>query len=354
MSFSSAHFETAPPPAPLLAETCAVEPIRRTVDGLGDVALQGVRQTRNGAADQTERQHRLYGVTINGYQHATEITDPVNGDPHYAILSLPGYSEHIEHDIRKDFHAGLAEKFPQARVVSVGSDGIGPHSGSYRWSERHGYDLDGMARHRVELVLALAAELPLFVQATSMGTIISHRMNKLILDDPDLKHAVDLRGQFYTSPALVDPSNIVRDMGVRFLPGISWDFTKEMLFKTAPKEAYEIIKNSTHSGLSTADKTALANQFWDLWHGTRESEIGPVIAEIPTVVVAGQKDSLAQWRMWNRLKRAYPEQLELHPIRGRGHMMTMKPGRTCDKLARTAQAKVCQSLGEKSVLASVS
>jgi pimeloyl-ACP methyl ester carboxylesterase len=320
-------------------------PVRRPVRGLGQVAYKAVRETGLHRPEQAVRHHRLYGVTIDDYQHAVEITDPEHGEPQYAIMSLPGFTEHIECGIRQSFHSSLAELFPQARIISVGSDGIGPNSSTYDWQDRKGYNIDGMARHRVELALALTARLPLFVQATSMGSVISQRMNETVLADPSVREMLDLRGQFYTSPALVDPSNIVRDMGIRFLPGLGWDFAKELLLKSTRDEAKEVFRQGKNYGISGADKTALVNQLWSLLHGTPESAVHASVSEVPTVVVAGEKDSLAQWKMWRRIAADQPDNLELHPIRGRGHVMAMKPGRTCDKLARTAQAAVCQSLG---------
>lgn len=336
-------FVSQPNTVDLLPAELDPMPVRRPVRGLGQTTLKAVRTSRAGRLDNPIRHHRLYGVNINDYQHAVEITDPAEGEPQYAIMSLPGLTEHIECGIRQAFHASLAEKFPAGRIISVGSDGIGPNSDTYNWQERHQYDLEGMARHRVELALALAARLPLFVQGTSMGTTVSHQMNRQILADDELRSLIDPRGQLYVSPALVDPHNIVRDMGLRFVPGLAWDLGKELGLKSSRSEIAEALALAKSYGLSRRDGKALVNQMWELMHGTPEKEIGEVIAEIPTVVVAGEKDSLAQWQMWHRIQGQYPDNLELHSIRGRGHVMALKPGRICDKLSRTAQAKILSS-----------
>ncbi len=321
-------------------------PIRRSARGLGQVSLKGYRTTGGQSAEQPLRHHRIYGLTVNDFQHGVEVTDPSDGQPEYAIMSFPGFTEHIECGIRQDFHAGLAKIFPKARVISVGTDGIGPNSTTYGWRTRREYNLSGMARHRIEIGLALASQLPLFVQATSMGAPISHRMNRMVLSNPQLKEAMDIRGQFYTSPALVDPHNIPRDMAARFLPNLMWDFVKE-LSKSTPAEVAEILRNGKNYGLEKREAAALGNQLLGLLHGTKEKEVIEVTSQIPTVVVAGEKDCLAQWSMWERAEAANPGMVELHRIKGRGHVMAMKPGRTCDKLSRTAQAKVCHSLGIK-------
>lgn len=330
-----------------LPEELLASPIRREVRGLGQVSLRNVRSTSSRSADNPTRHHRLYSLEINDFQHAVEITDPTEGDPDYAIMSFPGFTEHIECGIRQDFHAGLAKFFPNARIISVGTDGIGRNSGEYTWHSRQEYNLGGMARHRIELALALASQLPLFVQATSMGAPISHRMNRIVLANPKLNAEMDIRGQFYISPALVDPHNIPRDMATRFVPSLMWDFVKEISLKSSPSEIAEVMRRGRNYGLEKREVKALGNQLLGLMRGTPEKEVIEITSQIPTVVVAGEKDCLAQWGMWLRAKAANPDMVELHSIRGRGHVMAMKPGKTCEKLSRTAQAKVCHSLGIK-------
>ena len=330
---------------PALAETLQQSPIRQQVQSLGEVSLRNLRTTGGRTEDQPLRHHRLYSIAINDFQHPVEITDPEATDPQYAIMSFPGFTEHVECGIRQGFHAELAKFFPEARIISIGTDGIGQNSGSYGWRTRNEHNLQAMARHRIELGLALAARLPLFVQATSMGAPISHNMNQIVLADPELKQAMDIRGQFYISPALVDPHNVPRDMAASFVPGLVLDFVKEFGLKSSPSEVVETLRRGLNYGLHQRELPALANQLLGLLSGTPEAEIIDVTSEIPTVVVAGEKDSLAQWDMWHRAQAANPSMVELHQIKGRGHVMAMKPGKTCDKLSRTAQAKVCQSLG---------
>jgi len=333
-----------------LPESLNPNPLLRNVRGLGETSLLAVRTSGEYRDDVPTRHHRLYNVQINEFKHVVEVTDPVNRPATHAVLSLPGLTEKIEGGIRQTFHAHMSHLFPDARIISIGSDGIGPNSGTYSWGDRIDHNLEGMAEHRIELAIALAESMPIFLHATSMGSAISARMHKKLRRSPELQQLVPIHGQFLTSPALVDPHNIPRDLAVAFLPKLLVDFAKEVGLKSSLQELRQLKEDGKNMGLAKRDLLALGNQVIGLMGGTAEADVAAMIETTPTVVVAGEKDPVAQWKMWRRIGNDYGDNLELHPIRGRGHVMAMKPGRLCEKLGRTARARVCQELGHNALL----
>jgi pimeloyl-ACP methyl ester carboxylesterase len=324
-----------------------LNPVRQAVAHLGEVCLMDIRVTGGSKADQQERIHRLYTVERDGFRHAVEVTDPIVAEPAYAVFSYPGFTEQIEGGIRKYMHSSLAREFPEARIVSVGSNGIGSTGSRYGWNERSLHGLDAMGSQRLALAKALAGRLPVFVKGTSMGTVVSHRLAHQNFYGKPEDGEIDLRGLYWLSPALVDPKNVFKHMGLLFVPQLTTDAFKEIALKTPPREALNILAHGRHYGLSGADFRAMGHQMLELFQGTKEEAVGEVIAKVPTVVVAGENDGLAQWPMMDRLHRQYDGHLHLEKIKGRGHSLAMKPDRACAKLASTGRFLVDQAMNDK-------
>jgi len=324
-----------------------LNPLRQPIAHLGEICLINIRSTGSKKLEQPERLHRLYTVERNGFRHAVEITDPIQGDPAYAVFSFPGFTEQIEGGIRKYMHSSLAREFPEARIVSVGSNGIGSTGSRYGWNERSLHGLDAMGSQRLALAKALGGKLPLFVKGTSMGTVVSHRLaHENFYGDPE-DGTINLKGLYWLSPALVDPKNVFKHMGVLFVPQLTTDAFKEIALKTPPAEVLHIMAKARRYGLSRADLSAMGHQVLELFRGTPEEAVGEVLAKVPTVVVAGENDGLAQWPMMDRLHRQYDGNLHLEKIKGRGHSLAMKPDKSCAKLATAGRFLVDQAMNEK-------
>jgi pimeloyl-ACP methyl ester carboxylesterase len=313
--------------------------INREQRAVGTTVLHKLWSTTDPTTLDT-RYHRLYSVehTENHaiekvYRHGIAVTDPVGGSFDNVIISFPGFTETIEGTIRKQLQEHLSYQFPRSRIVSVASDGIGATGDRYTWYEREKHSVEEMGRTRLEIAKDLAGDTAVYGMGTSMGSIILHHMTRENLATPSSSDHIDLRGNYLLSPALVDPKNIIRDMGVLFLPMFVGDTLHELFAKTAPKESITLMKQLGHYGLIPYDAPAMLNQLIGLFLGTKESDVADVIEQVPTVVVAGERDPVAQWHMWRRIEKRFPEQLYLEVVAGRGHGLPMKPSNACRKMA---------------------
>lgn len=318
--------------------------VDRTIAGLGKVCLKDVRMTGGKKQDQPTRIHRLYTVERFGFNHAMEVTDPVNGIARYTILSIPGWTEPIEGALRKGFQADMSYKFPDARICSIGANGVGETGDRYDSSDRNRHGLLAMAAQRLALARAVSGEQPVIGVGTSMGSVILHRLVRMnFLDTPE-DGQLNLVGQIWASPALVDPEHVAKDMVQNFLPKMGVHILKELLFKTSPREALEVIYTAARYGSSKADCRAIIHQAVELLQGTEEESVEEVVSLLPTLVVAGSKDSLAQLEMMHRLEKKYGNLFHLEVIDGRGHELCMKPGKACAKISKAGRFLVEHAL----------
>ncbi len=316
-----------------------------TVPSIGHAIMRDIRVTGLQTAEKPLRVHTTYTIELSEHQHGMEITRPVSGDPTFTLLSLPGFTEHGKGGIRKKMHSHLSYTFPEAQIISIDSNGIGTTGDRYDYRNRHDHGLEAMGQQRLDLILALAGNMPVFVQGTSMGTVISHRLAKANIERaPDQK--VDLRGLLWLSPALVDPSRIVKDMVIKFPLGIALDLAKELSYKTSPAALVALGRLARKHDFHPADLPAMLHQVVELLAGTPEAEVAAVVSKVPTVVVSGERDSLTQIDMFRDLEAKYPDTLSLELIKGRGHGLAMKPGAATSKLERAARGLVDQTMSQ--------
>lgn len=320
-----------------------------TVPSIGDAVLRDVRVTGLQTDSKPLRAHRTYTIELSEHQHGMEITSPVNGNPAFTLLSLPGFTEHGKGGIRQKMHSHLSYTFPEAQVISVDSNGIGTTGDRYDYRNRHDHGIEAMGQQRLDLILALAGNMPVFVQGTSMGTVISHRLAKANIErSPDQK--VDLRGLLWLSPALVDPSRVFKDMVIRFPVGLGLDLAKELSYKTSLAALLAMGRLARKHDFHPADLPAMVHQVAELLAGTPQGEVAAVVSKVPTVVVSGERDSLTQIEMFRELQASYPDTLSLELIKGRGHGLAMKPGAATSKLQRAARGLVDQTMSQTPTL----
>jgi hypothetical protein len=244
-------------------------PVTEVVRGLGTVVLKDVRVTGGRRSGEPVRRHRMYTIEMDGYVNALEITDPVHSDASYGVMSLGGFTEHIECGIRKKMHSHLSYLFSEGRIMSVSSDGIGPNTGHFSWAERSQHGLDAMAERRLKLARVLVGQQPLFAKGVSMGGVIAHRMAEQTIQKPAAEHSVSLQGLIEVVPAIVTPKRILTDMALLFPPKIAFDIVRELATKTSPGELAEIWKLGHDYGLRKQDLVGLGAQVLDLLRGLR-------------------------------------------------------------------------------------
>lgn len=306
-----------------------------TVAGLGEVALVATRVTGKGSFDMPHRVHRLFTVELDDYKHAVEITDPVEGEPDYAIFSYPGFTQHICDGIRQQMHAHTSYAHPQARVVSVESDGIGSIGDRFDWADRHSHGIIGMAEKRQRLARILAEQLPVLLHGTSMGTAIGVRMiERNLVQLPG--HEVDIRGQVLLTPAIVTPDRTKVDMAMKFPATLSWSMAKH--FARKPASLLEMGRLASHNDLGHEDLKTMGWQITELLRGTPLERTQRVIDHVPTVVIFGEDDSLKQTAMYETLAANCPEDhLKVIRIHGMGHELGAIPRRACLKMQKESQ-----------------
>jgi len=323
--------------------------IDRNVPGIGNVKLHSIRkEVGRRSTDSTSRIHRLYTVELNGYEHAMEITDPANSKPDYVISSLPGWTEHIEGELRKRLQVNLALQFPSARIASIATNGVGKTGGRYRWRERDQHGLDAMGAQRVLLVRAVSGDLSVIGQGTSMGSVIDHRMGRANFDNdktrPQIK--INLAGQIWSSPAIMSPEQAKERMKTgRFLRNFGSGVTRELVTKTSPLAALDLgMAALLRYGFDVPDILPMTHQVDELRQGTELEEAGQVVEQAPTLVIAGEKDDLFDHEFMDALARRYDGHFRIVLIPGRGHEITMKADKNCRKTSSAAQFLVERAL----------
>lgn len=321
------------------------DPLKTDMPNVGNVRLVGLRRSRSSMNPELKRVHRLYSIDVDDYRHAVEVTDPLGNEPAFTVFSFPGFTETIEGPFRKELHRELAEQFPEARIVSVGSNGVGTTGGKYNWNERSFHDTRAMGSQRLILSKALAGDMGVYWMGTSMGSVIAVKGSHENLHNTPNDKAINQLGLFALSQAIVDPRNVPRDMALRFVPGlIIKDIPLELALKTPPREALMLARQGLHYGLGKKDIHAMANQVMDLLHGVPEHFTAEVISNVPIALVAGEHDPLAQWKMWDRLSSQHPGMIEQYKVPSRGHEIAMKPHRACAKMAAAGRLLVERTL----------
>lgn len=323
-----------------------------TVLGIGEARLADIRLSGKQTVEHPLRVHRTYTIPLDGYRHSMEITDPIDSQSAYTLFSYPGFTEHGKGGIRQKMHAHLAYTFPEATIISIDSNGIGTTGDRFDFSGRHDHGLEAMGQQRLDLARALCGHKPVFMQGTSMGTVISHRAAKANLVRP-ASERVNLRGLMWLSPALVDPSRVVKDMVISFPIGLGLDISKEVAYKTSPAALIGLGRLARRHDFRPADLPAMAHQLLELLKGTPQADVEAVISQIPTVVVSGSRDSLTQTKMFRELQQQHPNTLTLELIKGRGHGLAMKPGPACRKLRAAARQLVDETLTQPPTLSAV-
>ena len=310
----------------------------RNIFQLGAVCLRNVWLTGDGSRDDPLRRHRLYTMSVEGYRHALELTDPAEGkDAAFVVVSMPGYSEHIEGGVRADLHRHLAEELPDARIVSIASDGIGNTGDRYSYADRRRHGLAGMAASRLLLSRITAGNKPVIFQGTSMGSVISllaaHR-NETVSDGRE----IDLAGQVWLSSAIIPPSNINRDMLLKFAPQLTVHFGTDVLLHTNPIEQLQLLARARHTGMHVHDMMAMQVQAQDLFKGTPPEILEQTLGTgLKTEVINGQKDCLAQPQLFEAMLSRQPANLRMHIVPKHGHELGFKPAKAAAKLAKSVR-----------------
>lgn len=243
---------------------------------------------------------------------------PVDEQKPLTIVTKPGLGEIIEDGVGWQFHKEMSNRNPYAKIVTHATEGFGPSAQHCSIMELSSQGLDSMAEHGRELLHTYFNDERLAFVATSMGTVIVHKLlvhNRQGATTDQLQVAANIN----YAPALVDPENIVRDMLFKF-PGLMIiDGLTEVVARTSPQRLFELCETLLHSKPSWRDIPPILRQIVDLLKGVSEDEIRENSARYNTATIVGKNDPVGQEPMWQRMP------VLLHVIKGRGHGMAVKP-----------------------------
>lgn len=234
------------------------------------------------------------------------------------IVTKPGLSEIIEDGIGWQFHKELANRNPYAKVLTHATEGFGPSARHCSIMDLSKQGLDSMAEHGRELLHTYFPDERLAFVATSMGTVIVH---KLATADRtgSTSDKLNIEAIVNYAPALVVRERIIRDMICKF-PGLMiLDGVAEVAARTHPMRFLELGEILMKSKPSWRDIPPMVRQIVDLLKGVTEDDIYENTSRYTTATITGERDPVGQVTMWKSLP------VSLHVIKKRGHAIAVKP-----------------------------
>lgn len=268
--------------------------------------------------------------------YSTQPAISSNNPPH--IIVLPGFIEHAGYGIGKKLQHTAARYVPHAHFHGIATDGFGPNSDRYGYSEREKHNLKGMGVTRSEYIEEVIPEnSQIYFISTSMGTIITKEV-VLNLDEDRLSNVA---GGVLNACALVergdesDRLSHIRKFG-RFLFSVIPDAGLEVA-KTPPHRLVSELISLWQSGhLSPADILPLAHLGIDILAGSEPEDIDDMlerIAHSSFTVLIGTDDPVAEHKMWLN-KESLHDNLSIYPVHGRSHGIVLNPVRNARVIAK--------------------
>jgi hypothetical protein len=254
--------------------------------------------------------------------------EPQGPEPLTFILK-PGLGEVAEKGIGKDLHIQIANRNPYANIITHATQGFGPHASVIPWSEFTNHGLDIMAERALKLIHTYCPNHRLAFIPTSMGTIGTHKILHLDREQKVVpgKH-LKVAGVFNYANALVVRERIVQDVIGGFTVSTAFDCAHEMLFRTSPREFLRKFRVLSESAPRARDIPLLARFIWDILPGVQQEAVAQNAREHPTFVISGERDFLAQFRMWEETDAS------IRPVPG-GHGIVLDTKGGAEKITKT-------------------
>ena len=295
------------------------------VPGLGKITLQHSRLVQL-ANDAAPRLRRTLDVQLDCVTHSTRITEPeaeyrARTQPLDTIVMLHGYTEMIDAGTGKNLHDALAPHFPDQRLISIATDGVGRYCQRVGWKEGLSKDFTKMAIDRHRLVNVLKGSGRITLLDVSMGSVIGI---ELLAYNTQLKTGqlseqatdpwLDIAAVIHHSSAQVPPGRVIPDMVMRFLPHIYRDTRR--VSTTMSRPAQGIVQTAIAYPRSLP---ALAGNLVQLLRGTNPEKVLATALAYPTGYISGQHDPLAQNDDRLRMAQRHPGQVITYVKPGAGH-----------------------------------
>lgn len=304
--------------------------LSRTNPDIGELTVLDTRFTKLSEVPEITRKHELVGVEINTAQHRMWVSEPaIDDDTNLTVLTKPGLGELIEDGVGWRLHETLAKQLPGARVISHATYGIGNTATRLSLLDLRNHGIEQMANQGMDLIEKFCPDERIIYVGTSLGTIIGNRLLRI---NTERGHPANITGVFYYAPAIVDPKNVLKDMG-RFLPALAYDLVSELAIKTHPKHKLGQLITLVASRPSRHDVMPMVRQGIDVIFGTPEDEVVEVLGNYLVHVVLGTKDPVGQLNMWNRFETEF-DNLSVTRLEGRGHGIAVDTVRGGKKIAK--------------------
>ena len=299
--------------------------------------------------DSQPRLRRTMAIELGSVVHCARVTEPAaNRDSVTesldSIIMLPGCLEMIDAGTGKNLHDALAPHFPNKRIISIATDGVGRYCQKIGWRQGLTKNFQSMATDRHRLINILKGDGTIDLVDVSMGSMISLELLAFNTTLPQEAVAtsqqdrwLDISAVVHYSSAHVTPGRVVPDIGLRFGPHIYYDSLKMLgvlgslptghvaMLKALPRSLPAIVGNGMHilKGVDPKKKAAAARDYH-------------------TGYCTGQNDPLGQLEQTRQLAELYPGTVTLQIKPNTGHAACMDA-----KAAATDIANMLESVRRK-------
>lgn len=264
------------------------------------------------------RADQFLRVTVNGFGYGIRQTYPdADAKNGMNIVHFPGFGEVIESGSAYNLHTSLASQFPEARVVSVASDGIGTIGEKLNLGNALNHGIKGMAEGRLKLLEALFGDQPVMVTACSMGSATTQEM---LHQDITVGHNLNIYPIYYDT-AVVEPNKTFLLMGVAFPLHMLLDTPIEIgriLGSDGTPHLKELAKMAEQRG---GDVLPMLVEVAGLMGGVAVEMTAKVSETYKGMTISGVSDPLRRVRKWAQIKKEHSPELHIVGVPWRGHGM---------------------------------
>ena len=280
--------------------------------------------------DMSPRLRRTMAVNLGSTEHCVRITEPSDDGaqataPLDSIVMLHGYTEMIDAGTGKNLHDAIAPHFPDKRIISIATDGVGRYCHKVGWREGLTKSFRSMAidRHRLINVVGGGGSISLF--DVSMGSMIGLELldyntrlpqESFAMNDQDRR--LDIEAVIHHSSAHVTRGRIGPDVLMRFPTHICCDSLKMQLALKAFTPGHAAVVRALPRSLP-----ALTGNGLNILKGVDAKKRLAAARDYRTGYIIGQNDPLGQRKQMLQLATLYPDTVKLHIKPHTGHAACM-------------------------------
>jgi pimeloyl-ACP methyl ester carboxylesterase len=277
---------------------------------------------------------------------------PKDGSPVPVIAHTLGWLELPVKGTGLMMHNALAASNPGVRVVTMGTEGVNIDDDPILHGEPRPHPFETTSVSRLEIIRHFAEqEAPTTLFGISMGAVSALHIAALNLRAAD-RHKIDdivlltpgvVADSVPAAEAFRPPLDTTRERYAfvgKFIVHAVTDAVREgILHPTHAIEALAGVTALATSMLRHHDvRSAVSNNLVELMKGTSWELINEVVAQLPTSIANGGRDTIGEHKMWAELAKRYPHvSVDTQP--NGGHLMILNTNRLAfDTTHRTPAA----------------